>query len=157
MGKNKLSMSFSGFEDLAAKLDELGGDEALKRGVEAGLMAAKADADKSIKKAMSKSNLPAHGKYSTGESLKAIYSYSKVEWQGTEASVTVGFDRDISLTPAFLINGVPGLYSPVPGLKQALRLNAKRRKMITSAMAKVVKRKCAEPRLGKGFTNTDFL
>lgn len=141
MGKNKLSVSFSGFEDLAAKLDELGGDAALKRGVEAGLMAAKADSDKSIRKAMSKQNLPAHGKYSTGKSLKAIYSYSKVEWQGTQASVTVGFDRDISLTPAFLMNGSPK-YDPVPGLKQALRLNKKRRDLIISAATKVVKRKC---------------
>ncbi len=157
MGKNTVSLSFDGFEELAAKLDQLAGDEGLKRGIESGLMQAKASADSDIKKALQKSNLPAHGKYSTGQSLKAIRSYSKVEWSGSVASVKVGFDRDISLTPAFLINGVPGLYSPVPGLKQALRINSKRKKMITQAMRTVIDRVHSEPTLRKGFTNTDFL
>ncbi len=139
MSKNKLSMSFSGFEDLAAKLDELGGDAALKRGVEAGLSAAQAEANRSIKKAIRKSNLPAHGKYSTGKSLKAMREYSKPQWDGAICSVEVGFDRDISLTPAFLMNGSP-MYPPVPGLKKALRLSAKAKRLETEAVEKVIER-----------------
>lgn len=139
MAKNSMSLDFSDFEKLADKLEKLAGDEALSRGIEAGMKAAKADMDKDIKKAMQKSNLPAKGKYSTGKSLEAMIKGCEIEWSGSTASVNAGFDRTISITPIYLMNGCPK-YPPVPGLKTALKLTTKHKKSMVEAAQKVVNR-----------------
>lgn len=139
MGKNSVSMNFDGFDGLIDQLDKLAGDDGLKRAVSSGMKRAKAITDVDIKKAMSKSNLPAKGKYSTGKSLSAIRTQTEIKWNSDTAELEVGFNRKISLTPVFLMYGSPR-YAPVKGLKNALKFGQKQKNSVNEAVRKVVQR-----------------
>lgn len=139
MGKNSVSMSFDGFDELIDKLDKLAGDEGVQRAVSSGMKQAKEITDADIKKAMSKSNLPAKGKYSTGRSLSAVKTQTDIKWDGNTAELEVGFDRKISLTPVFLMYGSPR-YPPVKGLKKALKFGQKQKKSVNDAVQKIIQR-----------------
>lgn len=101
-----------------AKLDKLGGTQAMKKGVEEALIESKKHVNPLIEQAMAK--LPAGGKYSSGDTKKSIDKDMSVEWQGMTASVKVGFDFSKSgLTSIFLMYGTPRM-KPVSGLKNAI-------------------------------------
>lgn len=126
MPKNKLTLNFKAFEEYASKLDELGGTKLLMQGVEAGLKASKQYVNQEIKKAMVKSNLPAQGQYSHGDTEKSIDNNFQVEWQGLTGWIEVGFDFSKSGLVSIVlmygrkeINGTPRI-EPVKGLKEAV-------------------------------------
>lgn len=105
-------------EDYMAKLDELGGGNTMKRGVEGALKASKQHVNPLIGQAMSK--LPAGGKYSTGDTKKSIDTDMSVDWEGMTGSIKVGFDFSKSgLKSIFLMYGTPRM-KPVSGLKNAI-------------------------------------
>lgn len=144
MARNKIGLQVKGFEDYMAKLDELGGTDAMKRGVEGALKASKNHVNPKIDACMSKSNLPAGGKYSVGEDTKkSIDSDMSVEWSGMTASIKVGFDfKKSGLKSIFLMHGTPKM-SPVSGLKEAIYGNKTKReiaKLQGEALDKVIKR-----------------
>lgn len=118
MARNKIGLKANGFEDLLAKLDEVGGTDAMKRGTEAALKASKQYVNPLIEQAMN--NLPAGGKYSTGDTKKSIDKDMVVEWEGMTASINVGFKfSESGLKSIFMMYGTPK-HSPVTGLYEAI-------------------------------------
>ena len=110
MSHNTLKLELSGFKELLTKLDKLGGDVP---GVvdDALTQAAGTIADDTLE-ALADANLPAGGKFSgdkfSGSDTKAaIVTNPRVEWQGTTASVGVGFDYGEPGAGGYLITGTP--------------------------------------------------
>ena len=103
--RTTLNLDMKNIEQLILKLDELEGD--VKSAVEDALIqAAETITDDTID-AVHKSNLPAGGKYSDGDTEASIVKNPKVIWEGTKASVAVGFDYDKPGAGGYLITGTP--------------------------------------------------
>lgn len=135
MARNKIGLNFDGWENYIAKLDELGGSNAMKRGVESSLKESKKYVNPLIEKSMSK--LPAGGKYSTGNTKKSIDKDYTVEWSGMTGTIKVGFDFSKSgVKSIFLMYGTPRM-KPVSGLKSAI-YGAKTQKEIAEIQEKVL-------------------
>jgi len=101
-----------------AKLDEVGGSNAMKRGVEGALKASKQYVNPLIEQAMN--SLPAGGRYSTGATKKSIDKDMTVEWEGMTATIKVGFDfKKSGMTSIFLMYGTPK-HKPVTGLYESI-------------------------------------
>ena len=104
--KNRVGLQFSGFRELAEKLDELEGD--LKKTTENALRGSKAIVSSGLKEAARESNYPAHGKYSRGGTRESIDVSNDVEWSGTLGEIHVGFDfKKSGLKSIFLMYGTP--------------------------------------------------
>lgn len=103
MSRNTLKIDMSGFEDLITKLEGLEGDT--KKAVTEAMEKAAQKVSNDTKAAMAPAFLPAHGKYSQGDTMKAIVEDPRVIWSGTEASVGVGFDYSKKGSGGVLITG----------------------------------------------------
>lgn len=104
--KNRIGLQFSGFAEMAARLDELQGD--LQRTTEEALIKSKEVVTAKLLEATNKANYPAQGKYSTGRTRQSIDTTKNVTWQGTTAEINVGFDLERSgLTSIYLMYGTP--------------------------------------------------
>lgn len=135
MARNKIGLQVKGFEEYMAKLDELGGSAAMKRGVNEALVKSKKYVNPLIEKAMA--NLPASGRYSTGRTEESIDNDTVVDWQGMTGSIKVGFDfKKSGMTSIFLIYGTPKM-PPVAGLKAAI-YGAKTQKQIAQIQAEAL-------------------
>jgi len=141
--KKRNGFDTSALEKYAERLDAAGGSEAIKRAVTAGMIATKQEINKTVTAAMAKSNLPAKGKYSTGDTLESLDKSASVRWSGNIASTPLGFDMSQSgITSVLLMNGTPKM-APVNGLKKALKGDTARRtakEKQEEAMAKVLQR-----------------
>lgn len=116
--RNRIGLQFEGWKDYIAKLDELGGTDYMKKGVEKALIESKKHVNPKIEQAITR--LPAGGKYSTGITKESIDTNMAVEWEGLTATIKVGFDFEKSgLTSIFLMYGTPRM-KPVKGLKSAI-------------------------------------
>lgn len=106
-GRYKLYIDSSAFESLAETLDRLGGD--LKSVVDDALQQAAETVAADTLEAVNASNLPARGRYSTGDTEKSVIRESdvRVEWSGNIASVGLGFDKSKKGAGGFLITGTP--------------------------------------------------
>ena len=102
--KNTLNLELSGFNELVTKLEGMNGN--VHKVVTDALMQAAETIEEDTHNAVKKSNLPAKGKYSTGDTEKAIAKPS-VTWSGTVAEVGVGFDYSKNGAGGFLITGTP--------------------------------------------------
>lgn len=143
MARNKIGIQVEGIEQYMAKLDEIGGSTAMKRGVESALKASKEYINPQINKAMATGTLPAKGKYSTGETKKSIDTNMNVEWEGTLGSIKLGFYfKQSGLTSIMLMCGTPKM-SLVRVLKSAI-YGAKTKREIAKlqgeALTKTIKR-----------------
>ena len=143
MARKKIGLQFDGWEDYLAKLDELGGTNAMKKGVEEALIESKKHVNPLIDKAMVLSNLPAKGKYSDNEDTrKSIDDDMSVEWSGMTGEIKVGFDfkksgmKSIFLMYGTEVNGTPR-QDPVRGLKNAI-YGAKTKKEVAEIQEKVL-------------------
>ena len=140
MARKKIGLQFNGWEDYLAKLDELGGSQVMKKGVEEALIESKKHVNPLIEKAMGK--LPAGGKYSTGDTKESIDDEMKVEWEGMTGSIKIGFDfsksglKSIFLMQGTKVNGTPRM-KPVAGLKSAI-YGSKTQKEIAEIQEKVL-------------------
>lgn len=114
MGKNTLSLEFKGFEELVTLLDKLDGD--IKSVVDDALTQMAETVAEDTLEAVSKSNLPAQGKYSIGDTEKSIVKNPKVSWVGSVAEIGVGFDYSKPGSGGLLITGTPRM-KPVTALK----------------------------------------
>lgn len=103
--KNTLALDTKGFEQLVTKLEGLGGD--VKKTVTKALEDAGEKIGDDTVDAIQKSNLPAQGKYSAGDTEKSIIRNPKTRWSGTEAEIGVGFDYSKPGAGGFLITGTP--------------------------------------------------
>lgn len=103
--RNQFGIDWSQFEDFAERIDGLGGD--LKK-IFTDVMQMEAETvQEDTVEATAAANLPAHGKYSQEDTVKAINTMPKVEWSGTIASVGMGFDKTKPNAGTFLITGTP--------------------------------------------------
>lgn len=140
MARNKIGLQFNGWTETMAKLDKLGGSEAMKKGVEAGLKASKEYVNPQIKNAMV--NLPAKGKYSRPLTANTIDEDMDIDWKGLTGSIKVGFDFSKSgMTSIFLMYGTPRM-RPVAGLQAAIygtKTQREIRDLQAEAVNKVIK------------------
>ena len=141
MARNKIGLQVKGFEEYMAKLDQVGSSNAMRRGVESALKASKQHVNPKIEAAMA--NLPAEGRYSTGDTKKSIDKEMSVDWQGMTASVKVGFDfKKSGMTSIYLMYGTPKM-PPVAGLKAAIygsKTQKEVAKVQAEALNKVIQR-----------------
>ena len=140
MARNRIGLQVSGLDEYMAKLDEIGGAAAMKRGAESALQASKKYVTPLIESTMGK--LPAGGRYSTGETKRSIDDDMAVEWSGLTGSIKVGFDfSESGMKSIFLMYGTPRM-KPVNGLKAAI-YGSKTKKEIArlqgEALDKVIK------------------
>jgi hypothetical protein len=115
MPKNKIGLKFDGFEELINQFEAMGGD--LKIATENALKASKEAVTPGIQQAINK-----HRK--TGDTEKSLDKSMTVDWQGTTASIDIGFHvRQGGLPSIFLMYGTPRtkkdtkLYNSVYGSK----------------------------------------
>lgn len=150
MGSTKVRLLFSGFKEMAEKLDELGGD--LKKTAEKALVKSKAAVTVNLVKATQKSNFPAHGKYSTGRTRHSIDTSKGVIWEGTTGFTKVGFnlydeslyggEGGLNLTSIFLMYGTPrmkkvqAMYDAVYGSKTKTRVRKIQKEIFAEAIKK---------------------
>ncbi len=137
MARNKIGLQVNGFEEYMSRLDELGGSDAMKRGVESALKSSKQYVNPLINSAMATPNLPAQGKFSKGGTKESIDTNMSVEWEGMTASIKVGFNfKESGLKSIFLMYGTPKM-PPVAGLKNAI-YSAKTKKEIAKIQAETL-------------------
>lgn len=98
-------INYREFEDLAEELDSLGAN--LQQVFSVALEESAKDVQSETLKAMSGSNLPAKGVYSTGNTASAINLDPKVKWSGTSGSIGFGFGHDKPNAGSYLITGTP--------------------------------------------------
>lgn len=143
MAKKKNGFDTSALLKYADQLEALGGSDALKRATQAGMATAKQEINRQIRTAMQPGNLPAGGKYSTGDTLESLDKNMHAKWEGNVATLPLGFDMNKSgITSIMLLYGTPKM-RPVAGLHDALygkTAKAKARKAQEEAMQKVIER-----------------
>lgn len=141
--KKKNGFDTSVLMKYADRLDELGGTDALKEAAAAGMARAKKEINKQVTAAMQTSNLPAGGKYSTGDTLASLDQNMTATVNGNVLSLPLGFDMAKSgITSILLMYGTPKM-RPVPGLVDAIygkKGKAAARKAQEEAMQEILKR-----------------
>ena len=103
--RNGVSIDISGFEELAKKLDSLGGN--VMSAVSNALKDVQETVQDDTAEAVARSNLPAGGEYSKDRTINAIARNVSVEWDGFTASIPIGFDFEKEGAGGFLITGPP--------------------------------------------------
>ncbi len=99
MARNKFQLEFKGFEELAKRLEELGGD--LRETTEKALQNTHAHITPKLHADMAKH-------HRTGITERNIVDDAKVEWSGDIASIKVGFNiAKGGLASIFLMYGTP--------------------------------------------------
>lgn len=117
MSKN-FALDFSGFLDLAERISEAGGDDALKKATENALKATDEYLTAEIEKAMRSSP---HNFERTGKTAGSLDKNYDVEWTGTVAKAKVGFKiSEGGLPSIFLAYGTPHI-DPDTKLKNAMK------------------------------------
>lgn len=140
MAHNKIGLQVKGFDEYMDRLDRLGGSDAMKRAVESALKASKQYVNPQLEAAMTKSKLPAGGKYSRGGTKASIDKELTVKWSGITGmtgEINIGFDfKKSGLKSIFLMYGTPRM-KPVSGLKNAI-YGAKSQKQIIDIQAEAL-------------------
>lgn len=112
--KTKLSIDFDAFTEYAKKLEKVGAD--IKKITEECLSEAAEYVTDNLEK-----DIKPHKR--TRRTEKSLRKNSKVTWQGTTASIDVGFDiKGGGLASIFLMKGTPRHEPNHPGMKQDKRL-----------------------------------
>ena len=104
MGKS-LNMAVSGLEELAERLQSVGGD--LKKTMTDVIDDVADEITAATEQAVQKQNLPKHGELSRGKTEESIITDPRVIWEGYVASVGVGFDKTKPGAGGWLITGTP--------------------------------------------------
>lgn len=134
--RNKITLQFAGFEEYAEKLDKLGGD-------------LKATTEKALQNShdyiMPKLHQDMRKHHRSGQTESSIVDDAKVEWEGTTASVRIGFKiRDGGLPSIFLMYGTPRmkkdqkLYDDIYGNKTKKAIKELQEKTFARAIKKVM-------------------
>ncbi len=102
----KVKLEFDGFNQLTSRLSKLGVD--IKPVAERALIESHRIVTEKAASSVSKPNLPAGGKYSSGNTQRSLKRNAEINWTGTEGSVSVGFDISHGGLPSiFMIYGTP--------------------------------------------------
>lgn len=103
--RNGFAIDWSQFEEFAEELDGLGAD--LKEIFTDVMQQTAETVQEDTAEATQKAYLPAQGRYSQEDTIKAIVQYPKVNWSGTLGSIGLGFDKTKPNAGTFLITGTP--------------------------------------------------
>lgn len=102
----KIKLEFAGFDEMLKKLNALEADtkkiadEAIRKSFEIVTEAAA--------EAVSEPNLPAGGRYSSGDTKRSLVRTPEITWSGTVATVPVGFNiKQGGLPSVFMMLGTP--------------------------------------------------
>lgn len=141
--KKKNGFDTTMLEKYGEQLEALGGSAALKRAVQAGMAQAKLAINTQVTAAIQPGNLPAGGKYSTGDTQASLDKNMAATWEGNIATLPVGFDMSKSgITSILLIYGTPKM-KPATGLHDALygkKAQRKAREAQEAAMLTILER-----------------
>lgn len=103
------------------RLEAAGGSAAVKRAVEGGMKSTKAEVIRQVSGLMQPGNLPAGGKYATGDTMEHLNRDLVIKWEGNMARLGLGFVLENGgLVSLFLMYGTPQ-HAPVAGLEDLLR------------------------------------
>lgn len=106
MPKNKIGLQFTGLEEMIERLEAAEAD--IKSATEAALKASKQVVNEGLNRDTTNGNFPAGGKYATGALKQSIDKNFNVKWEGTTASLKIGYDFKISgMASIFLMYGTP--------------------------------------------------
>lgn len=142
MARRKNGFDITALEKYADQLQEAGGMAAVKRAVQGGMLATKKQVNAEVTTAMQSGNLPAGGKYSTGDTMGHLNEEMTVDWEGNMARLKVGFNMEGGgITSIFLMYGTPR-HAPASGLREALKEHPKKisRKKMQEACVKILER-----------------
>ena len=103
--KSSIEIDFGVFEALAEQLEKLGAD--IKETFSDAMEEEGKKVAEDTKAAVAAANLPAGGKYSTGDTAKTIIMDPKVEWSGSLGTIGLGFDKTKPGAGGWLITGTP--------------------------------------------------
>ena len=129
-----------GWQELMQSIDRAAGEEGLKKATEAALKASKEYVNEQVTAIMRKANMPAKGKFWTGDTKATLDKNFTVAWEGFTGEIKIGFDLSESLVSNFLMYGtprheppmaaVPGLYDAVYGRKTQIAITYLQREAI---------------------------
>lgn len=142
MTRRKNGFDITALEKYADQLQEAGGMAAVKRAVQGGMLATKKQVNAEVTTAMQSGNLPAGGKYSTGDTMGHLNEEMTVDWEGNMARLKLGFNMEGGgITSIFLMYGTPR-HAPASGLREALKEHPKKisRKKMQEACVKILER-----------------
>lgn len=106
MARNKIGLQFSGLEEMIERLEAA--EASIKTATEAALKASKQVVNEGLTRDTTNGNFPAGGKYATGALKKSIDKDFNVKWEGTAASLKIGYDFQTSgMASIFLMYGTP--------------------------------------------------
>ena len=109
----RLTLDFKGFDEVLKKLNAL--EANIKPIAEEALIKTHEIVTKKAEDAMADPNLPARGKYSTGDTKLSLKRDTQIKWNGTEASIPVGFNiKKGGLPSIFLMYGTPRMVKVQP-------------------------------------------
>ena len=140
MGKNKVSIDFSGFSDYAERIEMLGGS--LKDVFNDALTKAGETIQADTLAALDNGNLPAGGKYSKGDTAASVIDDLTVTWSGSVAEIPLGFDKTKPGAGGWLITGTPKM-QPDKALNQIYKSQGymnKRKKEMEEVFIEAVNR-----------------
>ena len=142
MARRKNGFDITALEKYADQLQEAGGMAAVKQAVQGGMLATKKQVNAEVTTAMQSGNLPAGGKYSTGDTMGHLNEEMTVDWEGNMARLKLGFNMEGGgITSIFLMYGTPR-HAPASGLREALKEHPKKisRKKMQEACVKILER-----------------
>lgn len=103
---SKMKLEFDGFSEIVKRFEKLDAD--IKPVVEKALTETHRIITEKAQFAVQKPNLPAGGRYSRDTTERSLVTQPEIEWNGTVASVFVGFDiKHGGLPSVFMIHGTP--------------------------------------------------
>lgn len=103
--RKNLNMALNGLEELAERLQDVGGD--IKKTMSDVLEDFADEITTATEAAVQDVNLPAKGEYSHGSTDESIIRDAKPEWNGSVASIGVGFNKLKPGSGGWLITGTP--------------------------------------------------
>ena len=103
--KNQIEINTSAFMEYAEKLERLGAD--LQEVFTQAMEEAGAKVAEETVRAVENANLPAHGRYSRGETMDQVIKAPTVKWSGSLGELPLGFDKTKPGAGGFLITGTP--------------------------------------------------
>lgn len=103
--KQMISIDFKNFSDYAEKIDKLGAN--LKSVFSKAMEEAAEKVQQDTIAAIQPVNLPAKGRYSTGDTLNTVIRDPKTKWEGSVGEIPIGFDKTKPGAGGWLITGTP--------------------------------------------------
>ena len=103
--KQMISIDFKNFSDYAEKIDKLGAN--LKSVFSKAMEEAAEKVQQDTVAAIQPVNLPAKGRYSTGDTLNSVIRDPKTKWEGSVGEIPIGFDKTKPGAGGWLITGTP--------------------------------------------------